>query len=123
MTEHQRNRRMFDRFGLVAGYTTVEVRATVGTHASQSGHAYDISEGGIRLELDAALEAGDAVDVLVGLPGHAEQVSVAGHVAWVDEDEGHLSPRRMAVQFDAFGTPDDHRRLCAFLGRSMRHAA
>ncbi len=65
------NRRTHPRYRLVPMYTVVTARRT-GDRSDLprlTGHIYDISAGGARIELDEPLEPGESIAVLLNLPG------------------------------------------------------
>ncbi len=54
------DRRGYERFTLMPMYTSVQAKRLVDDATEDiTGHAYDISEAGARIELDEALEPGD----------------------------------------------------------------
>jgi hypothetical protein len=112
------NRRQFERFAVIPAYTEVLVRLP-GRREPLEGHAYDISEGGVRMELDETIEPGTSIVVEVKLPpGNSnktgiEEVLARGTVMWADDD-GVPGPVRMGVLFDEFASNVDRDRL---LGR------
>ncbi|MBS0191376.1 MAG: PilZ domain-containing protein [Phycisphaerales bacterium] len=126
------NRRKFERFALPPMYTPICVRLADGTGPALEGHAYDVSEGGIRFELDSALPAGTAVAVQITLPagnGPAKReleasrtVCIFGNVIWVDQSEP--GPVRMALAITRFARLGDRERLLGKItsGRFLRAA-
>ncbi|MCL4741866.1 MAG: PilZ domain-containing protein [Phycisphaerales bacterium] len=111
--KNEADRRQFERIALKPMYTPVSVR--VGETASWlEGHAYDVSEGGVQLELDAPIMPGTPVAVRITLPraaGREERdVSAVGNVVWTDDD-GVDGPVRMAVVFSGFTEEDGRERL------------
>jgi hypothetical protein len=122
-------RRRHERFRLPVMYTSV-IAAPKAVPASESGvsvlegHAYDISEGGVRIELDTPLDVGHAVDLLLNLPGAGDNIRASGEVAWFNQPDDDPGPRRMAVAFTQFSTPADQARLANYLrGIAQRAAA
>ncbi len=113
------NRRRFERFALKPMYTPVTVRRLDGEGTALDGHAYDISEGGIRFELDAPIPSGTPVTMQVVLPAgqgnvHAEDESgrtvlVLGNVIWLDQSEP--GPVQMALAITRFARLGDRDRL------------
>lgn len=106
-------RRQFERIALKPMYTPVRVR--IGETASWlEGHAYDVSEGGVQLELDAPIVPGTPVAVRITFPrsngGEERDVSAVGNVVWTDDD-GVDGPVRMAVVFSGFTEQDGRERL------------
>ncbi len=81
------------------------------------GHAYDISEGGVRFEADAQVPVGTPITMQIALPGAGGAELGAGRtitafatVAWVEEDDEH-PPFRCAAVFTAFANAGDRERL------------
>lgn len=117
------NRRRYERFATAPMYTPVSVRAPGGFE--QAGHVYDVSEGGVRFELDAALPPGTPIELAVSLPGPvASTVEAAGHVVWTAIDPLEPGPVRMAAAFTRFASLADRVRLIERLasGRYSRAA-
>lgn len=114
------DRRQHERFALVPMYTAITLERVADMKIrSRAGHAYDISEGGARIELDDAVETGERVTLHIGLPGERWSISVTGEIAWVASVEDDPGPRRAAVRFVAFASPDDRARLLRFLGSGL----
>ncbi len=123
---HQIDRRRFTRFVLPVAYTPVAVRLLHDKTFSNEGHAYDISEGGMRFELDEPIPAGTRVALRLDLPdwapeptaagkgkdAHARAIYVMATVAWI-EDEDEPGPVKMAAVFNEFCRPADRDRLLA----------
>ncbi len=102
------NRRRFERFSLRPMYTSVSLhrRGEAGTHRLD-GHAYDICEGGLSVEID-------------------------GEVVRLEDDFGSLSadrslaligPARVAVRFDRFASDEDLPTLRRYLGQGWLQRA
>jgi len=124
------NRRAIDRFRLHPMYTRVVVfpRAlAVGASATSAvaaggvatsplhGHAYDISMGGVRYELDEALPTGTCVDVEIELPGATLPIRGTGRVVRVYDREDDPGPRRQALQLESFLSEVDRQRLARLI--------
>lgn len=117
------DRRQFARFVVEPMYTPVAVRMqTDGGDApfDFEGHAYDISEGGMRFELDHPVEPGTRIAIRIFLPGTCERdegrsVLVEGRVVWL-EDADQPSPLRMAAVFTHFARAGDRDRLLRHFG-------
>ncbi|MBL8875344.1 MAG: PilZ domain-containing protein [Phycisphaerae bacterium] len=118
------NRRRFERFALQPMYTPVCVREIDGDASPLEGHAYDVSEGGIRFELDRAVAKGARVTMQITLPtgqgtiestqGGERSVIVFGNVVWQDDSEP--GPVRMALAITSFARLGDRERLLKSLG-------
>lgn len=130
--DRAKDRRRHTRYVLPSMYTTVEVRPLDSDEFQWKGHAYDISEGGMRFELDHAIEPGTKIAVRVELPGaerlqltERRPVYVFANVVWVEPDDLEQSgPVRMACTFTRFAMPGDRERLQGRLssGRYSRAA-
>lgn len=120
------NRRRFPRFVVKPMYTPVSVRALDEEGFLREGHAYDISEGGVRFELDRPLPVGTPVAMQITLPsdgfdmGTSRTILVFGTVIWL-EDEEDPPPVRCAVNFTGFARVGDRDRLVqAFAACQLR---
>ena len=92
------NRRQFERFALPAMYTAVEAIRTSQPDAQPlTGHAYDVSEGGARVELDEALSKGETVHLRLNLPAQVAEIEANASVVWVNAEDDDPGPRRMAL--------------------------
>lgn len=118
-----KDRRRHPRFVLPSAYTAVEVRPLDSEAFQWKGHAYDISEGGMRFELDYPIEPGRGVALRVQLPGadrlpliDRRPVYVFANVVWIEEEDlEQQGPVRMACVFTRFVMPGDEQRLHARL--------
>ncbi len=114
----QRDRRESTRFAVRPMYTRVLVRPDGERLFTMEGHAYDISMGGMRFELDDALPTGSPIGLMLELPDTSlssgpdgvRLVAATGTVVWTDDD-GARGPVRMAAIFHAFETDEDEARL------------
>ena len=111
------NDRAFDRFELTPMYTQVTV-TRVDAMAMQAidGHAYDISEAGVRIELDTPVRVDERVTVELRLPGEDAAIFASGRVVWVNDADDDPGPRRLAIEFSRFLSEDDRDRLVRHLG-------
>ncbi len=123
------NRRRFERFSVLPMYTPVVVRSLGENATDLHGHAYDVSEGGVRFELDRPIAPGTAVSIQIVLAGDDRQgvdrgVLVQANVVWVDVDVDEPGPTRMAAAFTKFARAGDRERLLKQLssGRYARAA-
>ncbi|HZW06746.1 MAG TPA: PilZ domain-containing protein [Phycisphaerales bacterium] len=120
------DRRRFPRFDLEAMYTTIAVRTLEHDTFELHGHSYDISEGGIRFELDRGVERGTQIAMMINLPtmnADAEPtadnaVYVFATVVWI-EDEDEPGPIKMAAVFNRWARAGDRERLLAELGKGV----
>jgi len=124
-------RRRFERFETAPMYTTLSIRTMDETVFTRHGHAYDLSEGGARFELDVAIEPGTPVAMQIMLPasaieagdiGPGRAVFAIGNVVWCDISEP--GPAKMAIAFTRFARDGDRERLLKpFKTRAMRRVA
>ncbi len=118
MTDPSCDRRAHDRFCLSPMYTSIAARSARDGGASAGdlvGHIYDISRGGMRIELDEALEPGADLAVDLSLPGAVSAVHARASVVWVGDAADDPGPRRMALRFTGFADPQDEARLTTYL--------
>ena len=126
------DRREYERFTVSPMYTPIRVRLADEAEFSQDGHAYDISEGGLRFELDHPVEAGTPVVMEIELPrpgfwtsseeGLGRTVEIKANVVWCDTEEP--GPARMAAAISEFVREGDKTRLLRQLttGQFLRAA-
>ena len=110
-------RRSCRRLRVPPMYTSVTARREADGGAELHGHVYDISEHGLRIELDQPLEPGERVALLLDLPGALAPVNASACVVWVNDANDDPGPRRMALRFTRFTRRADRRRLIEFLGQ------
>jgi len=109
------DRRRHERYALAPMYTHITARRS--NDADQyTGHAYDISESGLRIELDDDVTPGDSVELELHIAGEPGDVHATVEVVRVFEPDDDPGPRRMGVQFRDFRTADDRERLLSWLG-------
>ena len=99
------------------------VTASCDSAAQMHGHVYDISIGGVRIELDEPLSPGQSVALLLDLPGTHASVHAAASVVWCNDEQDDPGPRRMALRFTAFPERGDHDRLIDYIGREQARRA
>lgn len=124
-----KERRRFPRFELEPMYTPIAVRFLDSEQFAYEGHAYDISEGGLRFELDRGIEAGTKIAMMINLPtmntdatGPGRAVFVFANVVWI-EDEDEPGPVKMAAVFSHFARLGDRERLLAEFRKGVYRAA
>lgn len=119
------NRRIHTRYQLPSMYTEISVREPGTESYTMTGHAYDISLGGMRFELDAPIEPGTVIEVRIELPGPTSLrpgrdhgICATAHVVWSEpddlEDGGSV---RMACVFHSFDRPGDEQALLTQISR------
>lgn len=125
------DRRRHTRYAVPSFYTGVSVRRTDEEGFALDGHAYDISVGGMRFELDDAVEPGTRIVCRIELPCGATEdavepwcVHVSATVVWVEPDDLETGASvRMACVFHEFAHADDERRLESLLNRGRYRLA
>lgn len=113
MTSTTVNRRTAERFRLGAALVAVVVGAHGRTAESKGffeGHAYDISQDGLRIELDSELPVGTPVDIEIHMPGMSA-LRLVGEVVRVFDEIDDPGPRRMGVRVSRGATPGDMARF------------
>lgn len=117
------NRRLHDRVRLNPMYTSVIVEPKLAIPHALVGHAYDVSESGIRIELDEPLDVGQSVTLHLDIPGTGADIMADAAVVWVNDELDDPGPRRMALRFTGFHSPDDAVRLSRFMTPGLRRMA
>ena len=113
------DRRRHPRFACTPSYTPARLRLMHEETFARSGHVYDISEGGLRFEMDVAIEPGTPVALEIMLPdmpgmlhtndGPGRAVFVLGNVIWCDTEEP--GPAQMALVTTRYARAGDKERL------------
>jgi hypothetical protein len=109
------DRRRHLRFTVPPMYSPVVVRRGAAWPALH-GHAYDVSEGGVRFEVDEPLELGETISFQIDLPAGGGTVTGGGRVVRVNDELDDPGPRRAAIQIESFLCSDDRSRLIACIG-------
>lgn len=113
------NRRRFERFSFEPAYTEIRVRTMDEDTFSRLGHIHDLSEGGVRFELDEPIDPGTPVAVEIRMPGLGDgfhdlgpgrAVYAAGTIVWANEDD-FPGPIRLAMTFRRFARAGDRERM------------
>lgn len=118
------DRRQFDRFALQPMYTRVLVQRIVdGRMEEHEGFAYDVSEGGIRVELDERLDRGEHVNVTLELPGSSGHLTIqaACQVVWVTDEIDDPAMPRLALRIIKYFDAESRAGFVRFLGSGYAH--
>jgi len=99
--------RRFTRYRLQAGFTGITATTEDGRRID--GHAHDLCEGGVQIEIDDSVRDHERLEVEIELPGATVARSPA-RVAWRDEETG-----RIGLRFESLA-PSEHARICRWLG-------
>lgn len=103
------NRRDASRVPVRAAYSSVAVMHD-GSTERLTGHVYDISEKGLRFEVDRALPVGSSIELELIVPPE-ESIRVTARVVRVYDEADDPGPRRMGAEFIGFVSPGDEARL------------
>ena len=106
--------RAFPRLKLPPMYTVLRVRPVGHNTYPWTGHIYDISASGLRIELDDPIEPGTAVELRATLPG-SEQTTITaqGRIVRIHDDEP--GPTRLGLTFEQFPHFSDRQKLNRYL--------
>jgi len=104
-------------------YSSVQAERCAGDPMKLEGHAYDVSEGGIRIELDEPLAIGEQLRIVIDLPFAGRAVRGEGKVVWINDACDDPGPRRMALAFTGFESSEDRDRLASCLRSGLQRAA
>ncbi len=117
-------RREHERIRVQPMYTSV-IATGVGEDPGLEmlGHVYDISEGGVRIELDEPLDPGQKVVLRLEFPGAPAAVQASASVVRVHDDQDDPGPRRMALRFIKFTSGSDRNRLVDYIDRERGRRA
>lgn len=115
--------RVHPRRALPLGYCAVSVRRG-GVGPTLTGHAYDISMGGVRFELDEPLLEGEQVELTVHLPGrHPVTIHAHGEVVRMHDEPDEIGPVRMGARFRGRMRQPDLNALAGYVNHGMRAVA
>ncbi len=104
------------RLKLPAMYTLLRARPQGHERYCWTGHIYDVSDSGMRFELDQPLKPGTSIEVRAMLPGSRHIIfNATGHVVRLHDDRDEQGPMRMGMAFDHFVRESDHERLTTYL--------
>jgi len=113
------NARRSPRLKLPPMYTLVRVKPEGAERFRWTGYIYDISETGMRFEVDAPVEPGTRLEVRAMLPGIFHTTfNAAGTVVRIHDDDENAGPCRMGMIFDRFEADEDRLRLQDYLEAS-----
>jgi hypothetical protein len=111
------------RLALAPMYTFVRVRPEGRQRFCWTGHIYDISETGMRFEVDRPIEPGTRLDIQATLPGAPRiDVHATGHVVRLHDDANDPGPIRMGMVFETFSRQADRLRLSDYLETELKAA-
>jgi hypothetical protein len=104
--------RLHPRLRLPAMYTLLRVKRKGETRYNQTGFIYDISQTGMRFELDEPMELGTELEFRALLPGSNTTTFCAkGTLVRRHDDFEEVGPVRMALHFESFKSTIDRARL------------
>ena len=120
------DRRRHTRFDVPMAYTGVKIRMSDETAFRRTGHAMDVSEGGVRFEADIPIDPGTSIALQIDLPfmggrddidGPGRAVFVLGNVVWCDTSEP--GPAMMALAITRWAREGDRERLLKRFGENV----
>jgi len=122
------DRRQHPRVRLPAMYTDVAAHVQDSSTPFEAaswhrGHVYDISLGGVRIELDQPLCSTGPVSLTLNLPGAEADIVANAEVVWTNDADDDPGPRRMALRFTSFRRPADQASLARYIRNSCPRAA
>lgn len=117
------NRRVHQRRSVAAMYSAVEAKPIGGFGPTASGHIYDVSLGGVRIDLDDPVAPGTDLRLALHLPAESKAIRVTGTVMRVFDADDDPICQRTGVRFVAFEDAADETRLRRFLGEDVVRAA
>ena len=116
--------RQSPRIRLPAMYTLLRLRKKGEARYNQTGYIYDISQTGMRFELDDPIEPGTELEFRALLPvGQTTTFSAQGHLIRMHDDLHEVGPVRMAMHFDSFKSNMDKQKLAEYLDRKTPRLA
>lgn len=102
-----RENRRAPRLKLPAPYTLVRVRMPGRERYAHTGHIYDISRTGLRIELDNGLPHGAHIEFRAMLPGEAHvSFEASARVVRMHEDSPERGPVRMGLEIERLEDAD-----------------
>lgn len=108
-------RRRHPRFNLAPMYSAVTAQRQGNAARAVTGHAYNISEGGVRLEIEGKFRVGDHLHLNLTLPGEMTDIHASGKIVWSARGDDDPAARRVAVRFERFDSWADKARLMRFI--------
>ena len=116
--------RQAPRLRLPAMYTLIRLRKKGESRFNYTGYIYDISQTGMRFELDDPMTPGTELEFRALLPGsQTTTFSASGHLIRMHDDMDEPGPVRMAIQFDKFKTVVDRQMLHQYLDQRRGRVA
>jgi Tfp pilus assembly protein PilZ len=103
-----RERRTFDRCAIEDGHVRYVEAFNLGLFKKYSSELplKDISQSGIRIEVNKFRKPGDEIDMLIDIPGYPS-IQIRGHVRWIQEFE---NPKKIeiGILFLPFGSSKEY---------------
>ena len=103
------NLRKANRMAVPPMYSTLAVQAKP-FRGAREGHVYDLSESGLRFEIDDPLPVGTDLALEFAVPA-AGVIRANARIVRVYDEADDPGPRRMGARFTGFSTPEDEARL------------
>lgn len=127
MKNHFRPRAEFrksSRLKLLAMYSYIRVRPHDAREFCWSGHIYEVSDTGLRFELDDVVALGTLVEVQATLPGRCSTiVNLSGRVVRYHDDPDDPGPIRVGMMIESFSTENDRHLWLDYIRSSQSRKA
>ncbi len=108
--------RLHPRLRLPAMYTLLRMKRKGEARYNQTGFIYDISQTGMRFELDEPMEIGTELEFRALLPGSNTTTFCAkGTLVRRHDDFEEVGPVRMALHFEKFNSSIDRAKLAEYI--------
>jgi len=112
--------RQSPRVRVSAPYTFLRLREPGVARYAWTGYVYDLSELGMRFEVDDPLPAGQRLEIRALLPGPEQvQFQASGVVVRRHDEANELGPVRMGLRFEEFKSDADRDRLHAYVNKRL----
>ena len=107
MATEVRERRTFDRFTVEDASVKYVAARGLGIFKSYSQFMplKDMSQSGLRFDIDRYMQPGTMVEVVIQIPGHSK-LHLRGNIRWIEEHEGN-SHYQAGIQFMPYGSGKD----------------
>lgn len=115
----QHEQREYPRLKLPVGYAAIRARRDGRRTFALSGHAYDLSWGGLRFELDEPIAVGEPLEVELDLPGDSAHPVRLRVVCVRHPDPDEVGPARIAAAIVALPSEVDRQTLANYLDRRL----
>ena len=101
-------RRTFDRYSVQDASVKYVEDINMGIFKKYSGEfpMMDISQSGVRIEVDKLWREGQEINLMIDIPGHAK-IQIRGNIQWIQEYENPIK-YEAGVLFLPFGSSKEY---------------